>query len=170
MRTLRTVIILLLLLVALFLLGYRFGRRSAKTITTETTRIDTVFYPKPEPVRVLPPTFASVKVPRLLFAPRDTVPQIVIADGPDSIEIPVTVERKEYGDSTYRAQVSGPRIGTLGPSLDWIETYDRTTTRQQTVTRRSRLALTAGVGVGYTPQGGFQPTVGIQAGVVLWGW
>lgn len=166
--------LLLYLLLALaagaLLFGWGYRRGVASVVVEETVRIDTVFYPKPEPVRVLPPTFASVKVPRLLFAPRDTVPQIVIADGPDSVEIPVTVEHKEYGDSTYRAQVSGPRIGTLGPSLDWIETYDRTTTRQQTVTRRSRFALTAGVGVGYTPQGGFQPTVGIQAGVVLWGW
>ena len=48
----------IILLVALFLLGYRFGRRSVRIVTTETTRIDTVFYPKPEPVRVLPPTFA----------------------------------------------------------------------------------------------------------------
>ena len=142
----------IILLVALFLLGYRFGRRSAEIVTTETTRIDTVFYPKPEPVRVLPPTFASVKVPRLLFAPRDTVFRTVIADGPDSIEIPVTVEHKEYGDSTYRAQVSGPRIGTLGP-----------------ITRRSRFALTAGVGAAYTPQG-FQPYVGVGAGVILWKW
>ena len=157
------------LIATFFFLGYRFGRRSVEIITTETTRIDTVFYPKPEPVRVLPPTFASVKVPRLLFAPRDTVPQIVIADGPDSIEIPVTVEHKEYGDSTYRAQVSGPRIGTLGPSLDWIETYNHTVTRQQTITRRSRFALTAGVGAAYTPQG-FQPYVGVGAGVILWKW
>lgn len=155
------------LIAAFFFLGYRFGRRSAESITTETTRIDTVFYPKPEPVRVLPPTFASVKVPRLLFAPRDTVFRTVIADGSDSIEIPVMVERKEYSDSTYRAQVSGPRIGTLGPSLDWIETYNRTTIQQQTITRRSRFALTAGVGAAYTPQG-FQPYVGVGAGVILW--
>ena len=87
----------IILLVTLFLLGYRFGRRSVRIVTTETTRIDTVFYPKPEPVRVLPPTFASVKVPRLLFAPRDTVPRTVIADGPDSIEILSCIQHKPQG-------------------------------------------------------------------------
>lgn len=152
----------LLLLTAAFLLGYWLGVRSVEI--TETTRIDTVYYEKPEPVRVLPPTFARVKVPRLLFA-RDTVFEKVVVRG-DSVELAVPVEHKQYGDSTYRAQVSGPRIGTLGPSLDWIETYNRTTTRS--VTRRNRFAVTAGVGVGYTPQG-FQPSVGVQVGVVLWG-
>ena len=154
---------------AFFFLGYLLGRRSAEVITRETTRIDTVFYPKPEPIRTLPPTFAAVKIPRLLFA-RDTVFKTVAASNDaDSVEIPVTVEHKEYGDSTFRAQVSGPRVGPLGPSLDWIETYNRTTIRQQTITRRSRCAVTAGAGVGYTPQG-LQPTVGVQVGVVLWGW
>lgn len=152
----------LLLLTAAFVVGYRLGVRSTEVV--ETLRIDTVYYEKPEPVRVLPPTFASVKVPRLLFA-RDTVfEKVVVQD--DSVELAVTVERKQYGDSTYRAQVSGPRIGALGPSLDWIETYNRTTTRS--VTRRNRFAVTLGAGVGYTPQG-FQPSVGVQVGVVLWG-
>lgn len=156
--------ILLLLLAAAFVLGYRLGVRSVRI--TETTRIDTVYYEKPEPMRVLPPAFAWVKVPRLVFT-RDTVFETVVVPGcGDNVELAVAVERKQYGDSTYRAQVSGPRIGALGPSLDWIETYNRTSTRS--VARRNRFALTAGVGVGYTPQG-LQPTVGVQVGVVLWG-
>lgn len=152
----------LLLLAAAFVVGYWLGVRSVDVV--ETSRIDTVYYEKPEPVRILPPTFASVKVPRLLFA-RDTVFEKVVVQG-DSVEVAVKVEHKQYGDSTYRAQVSGPRIGALGPSLDWIETYNRTATRS--LTRRNRFAVTAGVGVGYTPQG-FKPSVGVQVGVVLWG-
>lgn len=158
-------IVEIILIAGFFLLGYRLGVRSVEI--TETTRIDTLYYEKPEPIRVLPPTFARVKVPRLLFA-RDTVYKtVVLPGGGDSVEIPVTVEHKLYGDSTYRAQISGPRIGQLGPSLDWIETYNRTTTRS--VTKRNRFAVTAGAGVGYTPQG-LQPSVGVQVGVVLWGW
>lgn len=161
-------IVEIILIAVFFFLGYRFGRQSVEVTTKETIRIDTVFYPKPEPIRALPPSFASVKVPRLLFAPRDTILRtVVVPGGGDSVEITVPVEHKQYGDSTYRAQVSGPRVGTLGPSLDWIETYNRTTTRQQTITKRSRFAVTAGVGVGYTPQG-FQPSVGVQVGVILW--
>ena len=85
---------------------------------------------------------------------------------PDSVQMQVEVETRIYEDSLYRAQVSGPAVGELHPSLDWIELYARTTT--QTHTRRQRFALTAGVGAAYTPRG-FQPTVGVQFGVILWG-
>lgn len=160
-------IIEIIFVVGFFFLGYYFGRQSVEVVTTEIKRIDTVFYTKPEPIRTLPPTFTTVKIPCLLFV-RDTIfKTIAVSNDADSIEIPVTIEHKEYGDSTYRAQVSGPRIGTLGPSLDWIETYNRTTIRQQTVTKRNRFAVTAGAGVGYTPQG-IQLTVGVQVGIVLW--
>lgn len=158
----------IIILVVLFLLGYRFGCRSVETVTTETLRIDTVFYPKPEPVRVLPPTFVSVKVPRLLFAPADTVVRTVtIGHGSDSVQMDVPVRTLEYRDSNYYARVVGPVVGPLMPRLDYIETYNRTITRQQTNPRRSRFALTAGIGAAYTPKG-LQPTIGIQAGVVLW--
>ena len=90
------------------------------------------------------------------FAPADSV----------QMRVEVEVETRIYDDSLYRAQVSGPAVGELHPSLDWIELYAHTTT--QTRTRRQRLAFTAGVGAAYTPQG-FQPTVGVQVGVVLWG-
>ena len=85
---------------------------------------------------------------------------------PDSVQMRVEVETRIYDDSLYRAQVSGPAVGELHPSLDWVETYTRT----QTITRtpRTRFALTAGVGGAYTPRG-FQPTVGVQFGVILWG-
>ena len=129
-------------------------------VVEETTRIDTVFYPRPEP---LPGTYrlADISVPVLLFAPPDTVTEtVVVKIGADSVQMKVAMETRPYSDSTYRAQVSGPR-------LDWIETYDRTTIRQQVVTRRSRFALTAGVGAAYTPQG-FQPTVGVGVGIILW--
>ena len=107
-----------------------------------------------------------VNVPKLLFAPADTVARVVeAASGADSVQMEIPVRTLEYRDSTYYARVSGPVIGTLVPQLDWIETYDRTIT--QTVTKRNRFAVTAGVGVGYTPQG-LQPTVGVQVGVVLW--
>lgn len=150
--------------VLLFGWGYRRGASSVEIV--ESVHTVPVFYEKPEPIRVTH-TSSTVRVPVLLFAPADTVREtVVVRTGADSVEIVVEVERKQYGDSTYRAQVSGPRIGSLGPSLDWIETYNRTTTRS--VTKRNRFALTVGAGVGFTPQG-FQPSVGVQVGVVLWG-
>lgn len=92
---------------------------------------------------------------------------VVVQLGADSVQMKVAVETRPYSDSTYRAQISGPRIGDLRPTLDWIETYDRTITRQQAVTKHSRFAVTAGVGAAYTPQG-FQPYVGVGVGVILW--
>ncbi len=86
----------------------------------------------------------------------------------DSLQMCVDLETRIYEDSLYRAEVSGPVLGGCRPSLDRIELYARTKTVTQTVTRRSRFAITAGVGAAYTPRG-LQPAVGVQLGVVLWG-
>ena len=86
---------------------------------------------------------------------------------PDSVTVQVQVETRIYEDSLYRAQVSGPVVGPLAPSLDWISVRDRTRTVTETVVRRHRFAVTAGVGAAWTPRG-IQPTVGVQVGVVLW--
>ena len=143
--------------------GYRRGAASAE-IRSEV-RIDTVFYERPQPVNISD-RLVRVNVPKLLFAPADTVVRVVeAANGTDSVQIEIPVRTLEYRDSTYYARVVGPVIGDLAPRLDWIETYNRTITR--TLTKRNRFAVTAGVGVGYTPQG-LQPTIGVQAGVVLW--
>ena len=128
------------------LFGWGYRRGAASVVVEETTRIDTVVDPRPEP---LPGTyrFADISVPVLLFAPPDTVTEtVVVKVGADSVQMKVAMETRPYSDSTYRAQVSGP---------------------QQVVTRRSRFALTAGIGAAYTPQG-FQPTVGVGVGVILW--
>ena len=79
--------------------------------------------------------------------------------------VEIAIETRIYEDSLYRAQVSGPVVAGYHPTLDWIETYSRTQTI--TRTRRNHFAVTAGVGAAYTPRG-FQPTVGVQVGVVLW--
>lgn len=162
----RLIIYLLSALVAgalIFAWGYRRGAASAG-IRAEV-RIDTVFYERPQPVNFSDRS-VRVDVPKLLFAPADTVVRVVEAvNGTDSVQMEVSVRTLEYRDSTYYARVVGPVIGDLAPRLDWIETYDRTIVR--TAAKRSRFALTAGVGVGYTPQG-LQPTIGVQAGVVLW--
>lgn len=147
------------------LFGWGYRRGAASVGIQSEVRIDTVFYERPQPVS-FSDRLVRVNVPRLLFAPADTVVRIVEAvNSTDSVQMEVPVRTLEYRDSTYYARVSGPVIGTLTPRLDWIETYNRTITR--TVTKRLRFAVTAGVGVGYTPQG-LQPTIGVQAGVVLW--
>lgn len=145
--------------------GWGYRRGAASVVVRTVTRIDTVFYERPQPSD-FSEQLVRVNVPKLLFAPADTVVRVVEAvNGADSVQMEIPVRTLEYLDSTYYARVSGPVIGDLAPRLDLIETYNRTITR--TVTKRSWFAVTAGVGVGYTPQG-LQPMVGVQAGVVLW--
>ena len=147
------------------LFGWGYRRGAASVGIRSEVRIDTVFYEQPQPVN-FSDRLVRVNVPKLLFAPADTVVRVVeAANGTDSVQMEIPVRTLEYRDSTYYARVVGPVVGSLAPRLDWIETYDRTITR--TVTKRNRFAVTVGAGVGYTPQG-FQPTVGVQAGIVLW--
>ena len=157
--------LLSVLVAGALLFGWGYRRGAASVGIRSEVRIDTVFYEHPQPVN-FSDKLVQVHVPKLLFAPADTVVRVVeAANGADSVQMEVPVRTLEYRDSTYYARVVGPVIGTLAPRLDWIETYNRTITR--TVTKRNRFAVTAGVGVGYTPQG-LQPTIGVQAGVVLW--
>lgn len=165
------VVLLLIVATLIFSCGYFLGSRSVEPIIEESVRVDTVFYPKPiiSQVEAHPVT---VRVPRLIFADvkENNFPNIaehndneVIIN--DSVDVKIDIETVIYEDTTYRAQISGPRIGQYGPQLDWVQSYQKTIT--QTVTKKSRFAVTAGVGVGLTPAG-IQPIVGVSAGVVLW--
>ena len=152
----------------LFLLGYFVGRAGTPEVV-ETIKIDTVYYERPQPIKVEARP-VTVRVPRLLFAERigeveGATKVVKVATGQDSVDLAVNIETLQYEDSTYRAQVSGPRIGQYGPQLDWLETYNRTVT--QSVTKRHRFAVTAGAGIGLTPKG-IQPFFGVSAGVILW--
>lgn len=161
----RLILYLLAALVAgALLFGWGYRRGAASVVVRTVTRIDTVFYERLQPVS-FSDRLVMVNVPRLLFAPADTVVRVAETEGSDSVQVEIPVRTVEYRDSTYYARVVGPVIGTFAPRLDWIETYNRTVTR--TTPARSRFAVTVGAGVGYTPQG-FQPTVGVQAGIVLW--
>ena len=51
----------------------------------------------------------------------------------DSVQMEVAVRTLEYRDSTYYARVVGPVVGTLGPRLDYFETYSTTVERVQLV-------------------------------------
>lgn len=140
-----------IILAATFLGGWWLGRRAARTEVVETVRVEPVFYERPQPVSVFD-NAVTVNLPRLLFAPADTVDRIVIVG--DSVQVAVAERTLEYRDSTYYARVVGPVIGELAPRLDYIETYNTTIIR--TVTARPRFMLSAGAGteysrVGWTP-------------------
>ena len=142
MKNARTLLVLLALL-GLFLAGWWLGRRSVGSSIVEHTRIDTVFFERPQSV-THSRQLVSVNIPKLLFAPADTVLKTVIApDGTDSVPVRLPFERREYRDSTYYAVVSGIAVGGYRPTLERIETYGRTVTprsiRMGSGTRSGRL-------------------------------
>lgn len=153
------IVLLLISLLGSFYLGVKHGRSNVEVIHS----IDTVYYEKPQPFKVAAKSI-NVRVPILLFAERvrDSVVYEIVSD---SVTLAINYETKQYSDSTYKVQISGPQIGSYSPQLDWVEVYNTTTT--QTVTKRNRFAITAGVGAALTPKG-IQPTIGIQAGIILW--
>lgn len=154
-------IILIAALAVAFAAGWLLGGRAVRHGITETVRIDTVYYERPQPVSVSDKV-ATVDVPKFIFA-RDTV--MLQADAGnvasnvagfsdlkvDSIPMQVTLRTLEYRDSSYYARIVGPVVGTLAPRLDHIETYNRTVVR--TVTERRRMMLSAGVGAEYSRAG-----------------
>lgn len=154
-------IILIAALAVAFAAGWLLGGRAVRHGISETVRIDTVYYERPQPVSVSDKV-ATVDVPKFIFA-RDTV--MLQADAGnvasnvagfpdrkvDSVPVQVTLRTLEYRDSSYYARVVGPVVGTLAPRLDHIETYNRTVVR--TVTERRRMMLSAGVGAEYSRAG-----------------
>lgn len=83
------------------------------SIKPDTVYIDnTIHYDKPEPDTVYRDTGRVVYVPVIV---KDSTGHV------DTTNVPMHPEVKQYGDSTYRAQVSG-----IDPNLDWIEVYQRT--------------------------------------------
>lgn len=125
--------------------------RQVETVTD----IDTILIEKPVPYKVTRTEFRTLRLPVMLFAPADTVwrERTVV----DSVEVEVSMERRMYQDSTYRAQVSGPAIGGLHPSLDWVEVYNRTTTIAK---KPSRWGIGVQVGYGMSREG-LSPYVGV---------
>ena len=168
MRRLASLLIFAAGIVAIFLLGW-WARGTRIAAEDVSVRIDTIFYERPQCVASTARPI-TVNVPRVIFAPAAGTPVGSVSEIPnssaDSVSLTLEIETRVYEDSLYRAQVSGPAVGCYRPTLDWIETYSRTQTI--TRTRRNRFAVTAGVGAAYTPRG-IQPTVGVQVGVVLWG-
>lgn len=98
--------------------GWGYRRGAASVGIRSEVRIDTVFYERPQSYG-FSEQLVTVNVPRLLFAPADTVVRVVEAvNGADSVQIEIPVRTLEYRDSTYYARVSGPYY--LEPSHpDW---------------------------------------------------
>lgn len=71
----------------------------------------------------------------------------------DSVQITLTERTLEYRDSTYYARVVGPAVGTLGPRLDYFETYNKTVERVQLVREPYAWELGPAMGAWMTTDG-----------------
>ena len=138
-------------LAAFFFGGWLLGRHFAQPEVVETTRIEKVFYERPQPI-ASSDIEVKVNVPKFIFAPADTVDRLVIVG--DSVKMTITERTLEYRDSTYYARVVGPVIGSMSPRLDFIETYNTTTTTTQLLKQpRNTFTLSANAGVDYARAG-----------------
>lgn len=122
----RTAIYIVIALAVGLFAGLLLGRQPQ--YVTTTTTYDTVVYYKPLPTATTT-SVRTISVPRLLFAPADTIHTTTIVVQGDSVRVDVPIERREYRDSTYYAIVSGAVVGDIHPTLEHIETYAQNTTQ-----------------------------------------
>lgn len=137
-------------LAVFFIGGWLLGRHFAHPKVVETTRIDTVYFERPQPI-ASSDIEVEVNVPKFIFAPADTVDRLVIVG--DSVKMTITERTLEYRDSTYYARVVGPVVGQLGPRLDYLETYNKTVERVQLVREPYAWELGPAMGTWMTSDG-----------------
>lgn len=115
-----------------FFAGLLLGKEH-RVVTTHTT-VDTVVYYRPIHTASATTEVRTISLPRLLFAPADTVHTTTVIVKGDSLQhnlqLQVPIERREYRDSTYYAVVSGAVVGDIHPELVSFETYAKNTTQK----------------------------------------
>lgn len=108
-----------------FFAGLLLGKEH-RVVTTHTT-VDTVVYYRPIHTASATTEVRTISLPRLLFAPADTVHTTTVIVKGESVELQVPIESREYRDSSYYAVVSGAVVGDIHPTLESIEIYNRNT-------------------------------------------
>ena len=128
--------------------------RGGEVHSDTVTVVDTIPYRYPVPRDSAVVRYETV---RLMVA--DTA-RITITDTvrvADSVEVVVPITQRVYGDSLYRAYVSGYR-----PRLDSIFVYPRTSYITTTVKEKpKRWGIGLQAGYGYSPGRGMSPYLGI---------
>ena len=148
-----------ILLIILLIITFILGRKSVDIPEAKTeTRIDTVYKEKPVPYKVETVETKYVYLPSKP-APPDTVYMDKETAIVDSVKVDIDIERKTYQDSTFKATISGPRIGDYGPNLDDISIYSKTETK---IVEKPYPFL-----VPYISFGGGKDILGIGGGVTI---
>ena len=130
------------LLLAALLLAYCAGRNTAqqRAISSAIQQADTLVI-HDTITREMPVYITNTRVRTEYVPVRDTLRLH------DTLFVPVTIEKRVYEDSLYRAEISGYK-----PSLDQIEIFQQTRTIVERVPVQERkrwgLGIQAGYGVG----------------------
>lgn len=139
----RLQIILVLVAAVILSLGWVFffieRNRPVETITKIERRVDTIKLRDPVPV------YTTLKSYQFFDFP---VEKVIYVDSSSHVQVEIPIEQKTYRDSNYMAIVSG-----FQPNLDYIETYNNTTTITTTNVVHYRPLVSLGVGAtaGWSP-------------------
>lgn len=142
-----------------FLIGCRYGRKTARIPVKLSVVNDTVQVTKTDTIVREKPVFVASYI-------HDTVRAYFTTIEKDTVLVDVPIERKVYEeDSLYHAVVSGWR-----PSLDTLIVWPKTTTitiREQVKPQLSKLSLgiTAGPSALVTPNGKVYGGIGASLGL-----
>ncbi len=109
MKILTYICVCLLIISGVFLFGWKRGRESVKPQTVVSERV----------IRDTVKIFEPIPVPELIIIEDTVYIDRIVADTIEHVKL--IKQTKTYQDSTYKAVVSG-----YNPSLDYIETYNRT--------------------------------------------
>lgn len=153
------VVLFSILLIILLVITFILGRKSVDIPeVSNETKIDTVYKEKPVPYKV-----ETVETKYVYLPSEPTPPDTVYMDREvvivDSVKVAIDIEKKVYQDSTFKATISGPRIGKYGPNLDDINIYSRTETK---IVEKPYPFL-----VPYISFGGGKDILGIGGGVTI---
>ena len=113
-------------------LFYKERTKPVETITKIERKVDTIKLRDPVPV------YTTLKSYQFFDFP---VESVVYVDSSSHVQVEIPIEQKTYRDSNYMAIVSG-----FNPKLDYIETYNNTTTVTTTNVVKQRPLVSLGVG------------------------
>ena len=113
-------------------LFYKECTKPVETITKIERRVDTIKLRDPVPVYTTLKTFQFFDFP---------VEKVIYVDSSSNVQVEIPIEQKTYRDSNYMAIVSG-----FNPKLDYIETYNNTTTVTTTNVVKQRPLVSLGLG------------------------
>ena len=164
----------MILLIIALILGVRFNTETDKEITKRTTFVDTVRYYVPVPKDSVVIRHVTARLPRneekshgksteklradyeQITSEKHHFDDILDTENTDSVDVILPITRKEYGDSTFRAVISG-----YMPNLESLTVYPKhevTTITKWKPTKRWNVGIHAGYGA---TRHGMEPYIGI---------